>query len=65
MKAFLDNLKNKYDIFNPPERDRFNSLKNFLSKNNGTFQDSEILNEFISRLKFSPFFKRFDFITIK
>ena len=44
MKAFLDNLKNKYDLFNPPERDRFNSLKNFLSKNNGTFQDSEILN---------------------
>ena len=32
MKAFLDNLKNKYDIFYPPERDRFNSLKNFLNK---------------------------------
>jgi hypothetical protein len=65
MKTFLNTLKNKYDIFNPPDRDWFNSLKNFLNKNNGSFQDSEVLNKFISHLKFTPFFKRFDFLTLK
>jgi hypothetical protein len=44
MKIFLNNLKNKYDIYNPPEKDRFYSLKNFLNRNHGSFKDSQVLN---------------------